>query len=286
MKRIAVLGSTGMAGHVVSAYLEEHSYMVFRASRSEKSTAFRRAVDVTDFTALGAWLDEVWPDTVINCVGLLQKACETRPDRAVLINSYLPRFLEQRSAEGKGRVIHLSTDCVFSGKRGSYREDDFPDGDTMYDRSKALGEIKNGRDLTFRMSIIGPDIDPKGTGLFNWFMAQTGKIHGYAKTIWNGVATIELARAIDAALEQDLTGLYHLSSAESVSKYHLLQLFQQEFSRDDISVREVDGLLLDKSLVNTRSDFSFEMRDYPHQIADMRRWIEIHHELYPHYHFQ
>ena len=82
------------------------------------------------------------------------------------------------------------------------------------------------------------------------------------------------------------SGLYHLSSAESVSKYHLLRLFQQEFGRDDITVREVDGLLLDKSLVNTRSDFSFEMRDYPHQIADMRRWIEIHHELYPHYHFQ
>ena len=167
---IAVLGSTGMAGHVVARYLEERGHRVFRTSRSEKDTHTSAAIDVTDFSALGAWLTQVQADVVVNCVGLLQHACEEHPDRAVLVNSYLPHWLEQWTRDD-AKVIHLSTDCVFSGRRGGYREDDTPDGETMYDRSKSLGELRNGKDLTLRMSILGPDIDTKGTGLFNWFMA-------------------------------------------------------------------------------------------------------------------
>lgn len=281
--KIAVLGSTGMAGHMLSTYLEEHGYPVYRSSRSEKNTETSRAIDATDFAALGAWLDEIKVDIVVNCIGLLQKACAARADLAVLVNSYLPHFLEQRSAQGKERVIHLSTDCVFSGAKGSYTEDAFADGDTMYDRSKALGEIKNDRDLTFRMSIIGPDPDVNGTGLFNWFMAQKGDIQGYSKTIWNGVTTLELARGVDAAIQQGLTGLYHLTPALSIDKYSLLQLFQQTFGKSDVTIHKVDGLILNKSLVNTRKDFEFEVRDYPRQITDMRQWVESHRALYPHY---
>ena len=281
--RIAVLGSTGMAGHMLSAYLEEHGYTVYRSSRSEKNTDTSRAIDVTDFAALGAWLDEIKVDVVVNCIGLLQKTCAERADLAVLVNSYLPHYLEKRSAEGKERIIHLSTDCVFSGAKGSYTEDALTDGDTMYDRSKALGEIRNDRDLTFRMSIIGPDIDPKGTGLFNWFMAQSGDIQGYSKTIWNGVTTLELARGVDAAIQMGLTGLYHLTPDGSIDKYSLLQLFQQVFGKNDVTIHKVDGLLLNKSLVNTRKDFDFEVRGYPTQIADMREWVESHRDLYPHY---
>jgi len=281
--RIAILGSTGMAGHMLSCYLEEHGYEVYRTSRSEKNTAASRAVNVTDFTALGAWLDEIRADIVVNCIGLLQKSCAERADLAVLVNSYLPHFLEQRSAEGKERVIHLSTDCVFSGARGNYTEDDPTDGDTMYDRSKALGEIRNDRDLTFRMSIIGPDIDPKGTGLFNWFMAQKGDIQGYSKTIWNGVTTLELARAVDEAIQIGLAGLYHLTPNASIDKHSLLQLFQRVFGKDDVTIHKVDGLILNKSLVNTRKDFDFEVRDYPQQIADMHEWVKGHRQMYKHY---
>lgn len=283
MKLIAVLGSTGMAGHMLSAYLEERGYTVYRTSRSEKNTDTSRAIDVTDFAALGAWLDEIKVDVVVNCIGLLQKACAERADLAVLVNSYLPHFLERRSADGKERIIHLSTDCVFSGAKGNYTEDALTDGNTMYDRSKALGEIRNNRDLTFRMSIIGPDINPNGTGLFNWFMAQKGDIQGYSKTIWNGVTTLELARGVDAAIQQNLIGLYHLTPDHSIDKYNLLQLFQQTFDKDDVTIHKVDGLLLNKSLVNTRRDFDFEVRDYSRQIADMRQWVDDHRELYPHY---
>lgn len=272
-----------MAGHVISAYLEEHGYEVFRTSRSEKNTDYTRAIDVTDFNALGNWLDAVEPNVVINCIGLLQKASEARPDLAVLINSYLPHWLENRYTGSTVKIIHLSTDCVFSGDRGSYLEDDFQDGRTIYDRSKALGEIRNQKDLTFRMSIIGPDIDARGTGLFNWFMAQSGEIQGWSKTIWNGITTIELARAIDAAVQQNLTGLYHLVPSEPIAKYDLLQLFKEAFERDAVQINRTDGMELNKTLVNTRSDFSFSVQAYPAQIADMYNWVVRHKELYPHY---
>lgn len=281
--RIVVLGSTGMAGHVVARYLEEHGHTVCRSSRSEGNTPNSAAIDATDFAALGRWLDEVRPDAVINCIGLLQKSCEERGDLALLVNAYLPHWLEWRYARSAVRVIHLSTDCVFSGRSGGYREDSLKDGDTMYDRSKALGEVVNGKDLTFRMSIIGPDIDPDGTGLFNWFMSREGAVDGYGKAVWNGVTTIELARAIDAALVQNLTGLYHLVQPEPIDKCSLLEIFQAAFNRNGVSIRRVDGLQVDKSLVNTRTDFRFRVKTYREQVSDMYTWVQEHKELYPHY---
>ena len=138
--KIAVLGSTGMAGHMVSLYLEEAGYMVYRASRSERNTLTSRTVDAADPAALRAWLEEVRPDGVVNCIGLLQRACEARPDRAVLLNAYIPHYLESLFSQERTKVIHLSTDCVFSGSKGGYAENALPDGRTMYDRSKALVE--------------------------------------------------------------------------------------------------------------------------------------------------
>lgn len=281
--KLAVLGSTGMAGHVVAQYLEEQNHSVYRSSRSERNTQTSAAIDVLDLAALGQWLDQIGPDAVINCVGLLQKACSERGDLAFLVNAYLPHWLEWRYAKSAVKVVHLSTDCVFSGRAGGYSEDALKDGDTMYDRSKALGEILNGKDLTFRMSIIGPDSHPNGTGLFNWFMAQSGMIEGYGKAIWNGVTTVELARAVDAVLDQDLTGLYHLVQPEPIDKCSLLEIMKAAFHRDQVSIRRVDGLQVNKSLVNTRADFRFQVKGYSEQISDMYEWICGHKKLYPHY---
>ena len=281
--KIAVLGSTGMAGHVVALYLEENGYEVYRTSRSEQNTINRAAIDATDFNKLSKWLEAIQPDVVVNCIGLLQKACEQRTDLAVSINSYLPHWLEQCYIHKSTKIIHLSTDCVFSGNDGGYCENALPDGRTMYDRSKSLGEIINSKDLTFRMSIIGPDIDKAGTGLFNWFMQQHKEIQGYSRTIWNGVTTVELARAIDAAIKQDITGLYHLVQPEPIDKCSLLILFKNEFKRETVSIEPVDGPKVNKSLINTRVDFDFVVKSYEGQIKDLRKWTEKHKELYPHY---
>lgn len=281
--KVVVLGSTGMAGNVISQYLFERGYEVYRSSRSEKPGKYSKPLDATNFEALEAWLDEVNPDILINCVGLLEKACANRPDLGVLMNSYLPHRLEVRYKTGRTRIIHLSTDCVFSGAKGSYREDDVTDGASVYDRSKALGELKNDKDLTFRMSIIGPDIDPNGIGLFNWFMSQKGTVPGWSKAIWNGISTVELARGIDAAIRQNLSGLYQLVPNETISKFELLRLFKEKFDRTDITIEKTDGIVRNKTLLCTRKDFNFPVKSYPEQIEDMKEWVYKHSSMYPHY---
>jgi dTDP-4-dehydrorhamnose reductase len=175
-----------MAGHVIAAYLEEKSYDVYITSRSAEDGEKSKPIDAADFASLEAWLKHIAPDVIINCIGVLPKEADAYPDIAILLNACLPQRLSRIFRDTKTKIIHLSTDCVFSGKRGRYTEKDDPDGTTIYDRSKALGEIVNGKDLTFRMSIIGPDRHEQGVGLFNWFMAQTGEIRGYTQAIWNG----------------------------------------------------------------------------------------------------
>ena len=280
MKRVAVLGGTGMAGHVVAAYLEEQGYDVYITSRSAPAGPKSQPVEATDFTALELWLRTVKPDVIVNCIGILQKLSDEQPHLAILINSYLPRWLENMYCNTDTRIIHLSTDCVFSGLRGGYTEKETPDGITMYDRSKALGEIDNVKDLTFRMSIIGPDYSGLGTGLFHWFIVQTGEINGYSRAIWNGVTTIHLARAIDAAIRQKLTGLYQLVYKEPIDKYHLLLLFQQTFHKNDVRIVPYDSFVVNKSLINTRTDFEFIVESYPEQVQEMYDWIHSHKSLY------
>jgi len=283
MKRIAILGGTGMAGNVAVNYMNEQGYDVYYTSLNAPSTSKSKALDAMDIASLFTWLDSVEPDVVFNCLGVLPKQCDERPDIAIFLNSYMPYALEHKYANESVKIIHLSTDCVFSGSRGGYTENDFPDGETIYDRSKALGEIVNDKDLTFRMSILGPDQNVNGVGLFNWFMSQTGVVRGFTKAIWTGVTTIELARAVDSAIKQDLTGLYHLVPAKSIDKYSLLCLFRDAFGRSDIEIKPDDGFVVDKSLINTRSDFDFSVRDYAKQVSDMREWVERHKSLYEHY---
>jgi len=180
----------------------------------------------------------------------------------------------------------MSTDCVFSGRTGGYIETSFRDGESFYDRTKALGELENEKDLTFRNSIIGPDKREKGIGLFNWFMKQEVQIYGFTKAIWTGVTTITLAKAMEQALKENLTGLYNLVNNETISKYELLKLFNRFMKNDEIKILPNDNLSLNKSLVNTRTDFTFKVPGYDIMIAEMKEWIENHEELYPHYFYK
>lgn len=280
MKKVAVLGSTGMAGHVIATYLEEKEYVIYNTSRSAANNKNSASIDACNIEELEKWLDKVDPDYVINCIGVLQNDSDQRPDKAILLNAFLPQKLAFKYKNSQTKVIHLSTDCVFSGATGGYTEDSTQDGTTIYDRSKALGEIRNCKDLTFRMSIIGPDINENGGGLFNWFMKQSGKINGYTKAVWNGVTTIELARAIDSAIKCDLRGLYHLTPQTPILKYDLLSLIGDVFDRDDIQIEPYDAFVVDKTLVNTRTDFDFIISSYPEMVVDMKKWVDAHRDLY------
>jgi dTDP-4-dehydrorhamnose reductase len=274
--KLLVLGAGGMAGHVSAIRLTELGHSVTGFARRKLPFC-----DTIVGEAMTANLQDMVSgfDAVINCIGVLNKAVDAEPDKGIWLNSYLPHLL---AAHAK-RVIHLSTDCVFSGNEGGgYNEDSHRSADTLYGRSKALGELNNSKDLTIRTSIIGPDINENGIGLFNWFMKQTGPVGGYTGAIWGGVTTIVFINAIHAALKTGLTGLYHLTNGVKISKFELLDMFN-ELRREPVEIAPSDVVKEDKSLVSTRSGFDFRVPSYADMLADMGEWIQAHIGLYPHY---
>lgn len=281
--KILVLGATGMAGHTISVYFKEAKHDVTALSRSKFGFCNNIIGDVTDLSFLGTVIEDGNYDAVINAIGILNDEAENNKSLAVLINSYLPHFLSELTKDMKTRIIHMSTDCVFSGKSGGYTETSFRDGESFYDRSKALGELINDKDLTFRTSIIGPDMKKKGIGLFNWFMKQEGSVSGFTKAIWTGVTTLTIAKAMERALKEELTGLYHLVNNEKISKHDLLKLFNKYFKDNKITIKPSDQAALDKSLINNRTDFSFTVPGYEEMIVKMKDWVEKHRKLYPYY---
>jgi len=285
-KSIIVLGANGMAGHVITTGLREDkdNYKVISVARSSSEIKPSVILDVTDFIGLKSLINTSKPDIIINCIGLLNKTAENNPDQAILINAYLPHFLESTTKDTKIKVIHISTDCVFSGEQGSYIETSFKNGYGYYAQSKALGELNNSKDLTFRTSIIGPELNENGIGLFHWFTNQKSEIKGYTNAFWTGVTTIELLKATICALENDLVGLYHLVNSEKISKFNLVSLFNEVFCTD-LSIIPYDTYSVDKSLINTRSDFSFHVSGYKEMIIEMSKWIHNHKELYKHYNY-
>lgn len=281
--KVLVLGGTGMAGHTISIYLKEAGHDVTTFSRSEVSYCKNIKGDVTDFEKLKNIIVSGQYEVIINAIGILNKNAENHKSDAVLLNSYLPHFLSDTTKELKTRIIHMSTDCVFSGKTGGYTEKSFRDGETFYDRSKALGELDNNKDLTFRNSIIGPDMSENGIGLFNWFMKQDSQVFGYTKAIWTGVTTLTLAKAMEQALNENITGLYNLVNNETISKYELLNIFNIYMKENHLRIIPSDKNDVDKSLKNNRTDFSFKVPSYETMVAEMEEWIYNHKELYPHY---
>lgn len=279
-KKILLFGATGMAGHVAYYYLRntgkyELTNVVYRTKLTDDSII----VDVTNKDAVSEVVRKTNPDLIINCIGILIKGSKEHPDNAIFINAYFPHLLKKLSDEVGAKLIHISTDCVFSGKKGNYTEEDFRDADDVYGRSKALGEIINEKDLTIRTSIIGPELKKNGEGLFHWFMQQTGKINGFKTAIWGGVTTLELAKVIDVAIEKQLTGLVQLSNGIGISKYDLLHLFKEIWNRYDIEILPYDGNGIDKSIAKSKR-FEYEISSYKDMLLEQSQWMKKHKELY------
>lgn len=282
--KVLVLGCNGMAGHLISLYFKELGHKVVGFARQQSELLDSTIVgDASDIPLIKKTIDGGGFDAVINCIGLLNQFAEENKAMAVLLNGYLPHYLTEVTKDTKTRIIHMSTDCVFAGNDGPYYEDTLPNGATFYDRSKAMGEINTSKDLTFRNSIVGPDIKPSGIGLFNWFMKQDGEVGGYTGAIWTGVTTYTLAKAMEQALKENLTGLYNLVNNESINKFDLLGLFNKYFRAGEVKINPNDKLQLDKSLRRKREDFSFVVPSYEQQVKEMREWVDAHPSLYPHY---
>jgi dTDP-4-dehydrorhamnose reductase len=271
-----ILGADGMLGHVVKLYFQEQGYEVKGTSRSgSQDLVFDATLNTSD---LGKFIDDFKPDAVVNCIGILNKVAEENHSLAVMVNSYLPNYLDELSKDKKVKFVHISTDCVFDGKSGEYTENSFKDATGYYGLSKSLGEINNDTNVTLRTSIVGPDINGQGIGLFQWFMNQAKEANGFDKAIWTGVTTIELAKAIEKAIQNNLTGLRHVVNNDKIDKYSLLELFKKYFNKD-IKIMRKSDYKSDKSLIRT-TDFDFGVPSYEQMIKEMSDWVKKHNNLY------
>ena len=283
LKRILVLGSAGMAGHTIALYFQEAGYDVTGFSLYENPVFEGIVGDATDAGLMREILQQGDYDAVINCIGILNQFAEQNHAQAVLLNAYLPHMLAGITAHMRTRVVHMSTDCVFSGKKGAYAAHDLRDGETFYDRSKALGELEDEKNVTLRNSIIGPDINENGIGLFNWFMKQQGEVNGYTGAVWTGQTTLQLAKTMEQVLQHGATGLYNAVPERPTTKYELLRLFNRYVRGDALTVHAVEGVRLDKSLIPSAFPFDYRIPDYETMVREMAQWIRDHRALYPHY---
>jgi len=283
--RFLVLGCNGMAGHLISLYLKERGHDVLGFARTRSALVESAAGDARDAGLLRELIGVDRFDSVINCIGILNRSAERDKAAAVCLNAWLPHRLAELT-EGTGtQIIHMSTDCVFSGKRGRYSETDQRDGETFYDRSKALGELEDDKNLTLRCSIVGPDIKREGIGLLNWFMQQTGEAAGYTESIWTGQTTLQLAKTMEAAAKERAYGLINAVPDSSITKCELLELFDRYIrpEHDKIRIVRVPGVRADKSLIRTNRRFDLAVPGYEQMVRELGDWMRSHRALYPHY---
>lgn len=240
--KILVLGASGMLGHaMVRVLAQERAYEVFATARSASVLQYFPSacvknvitgIDVENTEGLIQLFSNVRPNVVINCIGLIKQLVEAGdPLRALPINAMLPHRLARLCELVDARLVHISTDCVFSGRKGNYLETDEPDAQDLYGRSKLLGEVVYPHAITLRTSIIGHELT-SANGLIGWFLSQNNDIKGFTKAIFSGLPTCELSRVVrDFVLPNpSLYGLYHVAT-DPISKYDLLQLANREYGK-------------------------------------------------------
>ena len=280
MKKILVLGSTGMLGHQVVKYLDKFDELkdddVSYRKKLKKNTLI---VDAMDRSALEEAILKLKPNFIINCIGILVSGSQNQ-ERAIYLNAYLPHQLKEISKNVNAKLIHISTDCVFSGAKGNYIETDFRDGKGVYSQTKILGEIIDDSNLTLRTSIIGPELKDNGEGLFHWFMNQSGSITGYTKSIWSGVTSLELAKIIKWSIDNNLTGLYHITNNSSISKYELLKLFKK-YTKKEIIIKLTNGEKNNKSFLDSRQTINYSIPSFEEMVSEMIESINSNPSIYP-----
>ena len=256
--KVLVLGATGMLGYSIFSNLTEANGLeVFGTVRSinGKEDYFQGmlsnlvfGVDIYDFDSLISAVNDIKPDVVINCIGLIKQhdVSKLHTD-AIYVNSLLPHKLAKLCSASNAKLIHFSTDCVFTGAEGGYTESSNPDSLDLYGSSKRLGEVDYGHHLTLRTSIIGHELS-SSVSLVDWFLSQSGSVKGFTKAVFSGLPTAYVAKLlIEKILPAHKTsGLYHLS-VEPIDKYSLLSLVSKVYAHD-IDIKPSEQLIMDRSL--------------------------------------
>ena len=261
-QHVLVIGSSGMLGNAVTRYFSQDTEFVITGTvRSKESIALFPeqvrdnivwGVDVDDFDTITNIIKQQDPDIVINCVGLVKQLSDANdPLVALPINSLFPHKLARCCAEYNARLIHMSTDCVFSGSKGGYLDDETPDAQDLYGLSKRLGEVDYPNAITLRTSIIGHELNGNRS-LVDWFLSQKGSVKGFSEAIFSGLPTLEIARIIKDYVipNKDLRGVYHVS-AEPINKYDLLNLVANIYGHKIEIIRDTN-FKIDRSLDSSR----------------------------------
>ncbi len=285
MAKVLVLGSTGMIGHQVFNYLKFNSvFELYNISFRKKLQHDSILLDARSEDTFVKCIESISPNYIINCIGVLINSSNRDPENAIFLNSYLPHRLSRLADVINAKLIHISTDCVFSGEKGtSYIETDEKYGKDVYAKTKGIGEVISDKHLTLRTSVVGPELKSDGEELFHWFMTQSGSISGYTRAIWSGVTTLELAKVVKWSIDNNITGLYHITNNSSISKNNLLELFKKH-TKKDIEIIPVGGSSIDKSFVDTRKLMNYKIPSYDKMIANMIDLININGTLYSQYH--
>lgn len=259
MKKVIVLGGSGMLGHMlvrvlsndceVAATLRVGSGLKFAANPWFAKSRIVPGVDATKVDSIRSVMSELHPDVVVNAIGLVKQRPEAKDTvMSIQVNALFPHVLAGVCRNAGARLIHISTDCVFSGRKGNYKETDEPDPVDIYDRTKLLGEIEGERILTIRTSLVGRELI-RSSGLVEWFLAnRDGEVKGFTRAVFSGVSTHALAHMIRTVIAEhpDLVGLYHFAS-RPISKFDLLVQLN-EAAGLNIKINPVDAPALDRSL--------------------------------------
>lgn len=279
--RVLVLGASGMLGSTLfRAFSSDPELQTFGSVR-EASAKRYFVPELHDALIPNVYLDGesglltafavAKPDVVVNCIGIIKQLPNANDHlESLAINATLPHRLAKYCDATGARLVHFSTDCVFSGKQGSYREDDFPDACDLYGRTKFLGEVAYESSVTLRTSIIGHELD-RSKSLVDWFLSQSGEVRGFTKAIFSGLPTIEVARVVKEYVIPNprLSGLYHLS-VDPINKYDLLNLVARTYGKS-IKITADDKLVIDRSLNSDRFRIAtgFKPKAWSDLIKDM-----------------
>jgi dTDP-4-dehydrorhamnose reductase len=285
--KILVVGAAGMLGHALFSVLSGRSDLEVRGTvrtiegldrwfSPDLLGRIRGGVDAGRFDTVLRALDAVRPDLVVNCIGIIKQLPDAKdPVVSISVNSLFPHLLAQVCTKAAVRLVHISTDCVFSGEKGNYRESDRPDATDLYGRTKLLGEVDLPGCVTLRTSIIGHELSGKH-GLVEWFLSQEKTVKGFARAVFSGFPTVEMARIVAERIipENRLSGLYHVSS-EPISKYDLLRLVAEQYGKS-IGIERDEEFTCDRSLDSSRfrEVTGYEPPAWPELVARMHAHFE------------
>lgn len=274
-----------MLGNTLIRYLKQNKSLEVNGVVRNSDKVLKKYPELDDSLIDGLNIDDLGsletiilhskPDIVINCIGMVKQLMTSEnKDKTIFINSIFPHNLNAICEKNNSRFIHISTDCVFSGKNGNYYENDDPDADDLYGISKLEGEVTEGAALTIRTSIIGHEIGTKN-GLLEWFLSQSGSVKGFDKAVFSGLTTRELSKIINDFILEDasINGLFHISS-KPISKYQLLKLIAINYDLEEIMINKCSKVVIDRSLNCNKfiSHTGYIQTEWEKMICEMREF--------------